>query len=231
MCSRHETQQLAIDITIDRVALKFWSAMLLIGLVLSVGLISAASSPMVRGHPVLLTRNRLAIKHYLDAVEGWIVRMDDIGRQLDALDRNVSSVVSPTVSTTPPPLTATLRLTTPLPTRIDLPTEKSLPALGQPASLPSSLYEHAQQAERAMQVLRTMDLDMQRIETPAALSGLHALALTTLHYFAQWSTVVLDAISAPSPNNLAAIQPARSTALASFEVWRSALTAQLDPTP
>ena len=39
------------------------------------GALGLASSPIVAGHPVLLTPERLAIKTYLDTADVWIQRL------------------------------------------------------------------------------------------------------------------------------------------------------------
>ncbi len=224
----HEPSPPMIEITISRTALRLCCAAVPIGLFILLSVIGAAASPMVDGHPVILTRERLAIRQYLDAADDWIQRMDDIMGRLDVLVP--ASALTPTGSfTVAPPSSAisiTLAPTGSLPSHIALPPQTQLPVLSRPSSRPGSLYDRAQQAERAMQDLQAIDLEWQHIETPAALSGLHALANDTLQALAQWATQVIETIDAPSPDSLAAIQSARQAALTSLETLRRALATQ-----
>lgn len=118
-----------------------------------------------------------------------------------------------------------------MPTHLDLPPQVPLPTLEPPASQPSNLYDRAHQAEQATQDLQAIDRELQRSEVPAGVSGLHTLATATLQDFATWSVAVLEAIGAPSADDLAAVQPARQTALNSLSDLQTALELSQEPNP
>jgi hypothetical protein len=60
-----------ISITLQPVTLRLGAALITAALLLVVGGLGIASSPIVNGHPVLLSPERLALKTYLDAATGW----------------------------------------------------------------------------------------------------------------------------------------------------------------
>jgi hypothetical protein len=234
MNPRTESSRPLIDITIDVGAIRWWVVIVSLGLVVILGVIGAAVSPMVGGHPVILTRERLAIKSYLDAANDWIVRFDSVARRFDEIEPVTSStpsVAQASVLTQASHISMAIVTTSSLPTHIDLPPQTPLPALQPPLSQPSNLYDRARQAEQATQDLQAIDQEMQRSEVPAGLNGLHALATATLQDFAVWSAAVLDAIGAPSADNLAAIQPARQAALDSLTRLQTAIELSKEPTP
>ncbi len=234
MNPRTESSRPVIDITIDIDAVRGWVVSLSLGVVMLLGLIGAAVSPIVDGHPVILTRERLAIKSYLDAVEDWLTRFEDIAMRLNKLEPTVMSVPSAASAITPMHslgISTTAVATASLPTHIDLPPQVPLPTLQPPVNQLSNLYDRAHQAEQATQDLQAIDHVMQSIEVPTSLNGLHTLAMTTLQDFAAWSSTVLDAIGAPSADNLAAIQPARQGALDSLSAVRNLIKLQPEVTP
>ena len=161
-----------IEITISRAALRLCCAAVPIGLFILLSVIGASASPMVEGHPVILTRERLAIQHYLGAADDWLRRMDDIMGRLDVLVPTLA--LTPTGPVTVAPASSavsiTLAPTGSLPSYVALPPQTPLPVLSRLASQPGSLYDRAQQAERAVQDLQAIDREWQHIEAPAALS-------------------------------------------------------------
>ena len=213
-----------LDITLSAATLRVGLLIVGLTLVLGLGLIGAVSSPIVNGHPVLLTRERLAIKRYLDAAADWSVRLGDVAHQFDGL------FVAPLITGTSP-LTPTQAVsisaegvpTTTLPTAVPLPPQTPLVFPAKPASQPVGLYDRAHTAEQAVRDLQTIDTEQQRIEIPAALSGLHTLAQAALQATARWAAALLDDIGAPSPANQAAVESERQAALEALTAFRDAL--------
>lgn len=221
-----------IDITIAPNMIRLWSALGLIAVLISLGLIGAAASPIVDGHPVVLTRDRLAIKHYLEAADRWSVRLDDIALRFDALGPSMTPsapITSTGALTVALPVSLTLSTTSTL--SMPLPIESPLPSLYQPASQPLSLYDRAQQAEQAITDLQTIEAEMQRIAVPPALSGLHARAQSTLQEFARWSAALLDHVGAPSSDTAATVQTARDAAGMAWQSFKAALATQRGTAP
>jgi len=213
-----------LDITLSASTLRV--GMLLVGLTLvfGLGLIGVVSSPVVHGHPVLLTRERLAIKRYLDAAADWSVRLGDVTRQFDGLFVATSlTPASPLTLTKPVSISAASVPTTTLPTAVPLPPQTPLTFPANSASQPVGLYDRAHAAEQAVRELQAIETEQQRIEIPAALSGLHTLAQTALQATARWAAALLDDIGAPSPANQAAVESERQTALAALTAFRDAL--------
>ena len=89
-----------IEITISRTALRRCLVVVPLGLLLLLGVIGAAVSPLVNGHPVLLTRERLALKHYLEEAQGWIQRLDELVVRLDTLSPTSIAAATKCVTTT-----------------------------------------------------------------------------------------------------------------------------------
>ncbi len=213
-----------LDITLSASTLRAGLVIVGLSLVLGLGLVGAVSSPVVHGHPVLLTRERLAIKRYLDAASSWSVRLDDVARQFDGLFvAPLITGASPLTPTEPVSISAASVPTTTLPTAIPLPPQAPLAFPAKPASQPIGLYDRAHAAEQAVHALQTIETEQQRIEIPAALSGLHTLAQTALQATARWAAALLDEIGAPSPANQAAVENERQTALAALTAFRDAL--------
>ena len=170
-----------LDITLSASTLRAGLLIVGLGLVLGLGLIGAVSSPIVHGHPVLLTRERLAIKRYLDAAADWSVRLGDVARQFDGLFvAPMITPASPLTPTQPISISAASVPTTTLPTAVPLPPQTPLAFPAKPASQPVGLYDRAHAAEQAVRELQTIETEQQRIEIPAALSGLHTLAQSGL---------------------------------------------------
>jgi hypothetical protein len=213
-----------LDITLSASTLRMGLVIVGLILVLGLGLIGAVSSPVVHGHPVLLTRERLAIKRYLDAAADWSVRLGDVAHQFDGL--SVAPALTPTMTLTPTqPVSISVAAvpTTTLPTAVPLPPQTPLSFPAKPASQPVGLYDRAHAAEQAVRELQAIDTEQQRIEIPAALSGLHTLAQTALQTTARWAAALLDDIGAPSPANQAAVESERQAALAALTAFRDAL--------
>src|SRR5512143_3605737 len=96
----NETSHPLIEITISRTALRRCVVVVPLGLLLLLGVIGAAVSPLANGHPVLLTRERLALEHYLDVAQDWIQRLDEIAVRLDALGPAPIAVATEVLTTT-----------------------------------------------------------------------------------------------------------------------------------
>ncbi len=212
-----------IRITLQATTVRVGVALIASAVLLSLGALGLASSPIVGGHPVLLTPERLAIKTYLDAADAWIQRLTAIDQQLALMA--VGAAVAPqspptsTVITASPMVTgAALALT--------VPPALPLPTLAPPLSWPDNLYDRAQQADRLVADLATLDRDQQQLDVPPALSALHTLARATVHAYGQWSLAALDVIGAPVPSNVAALQTRRAAAQAALADFRAALEAQ-----
>ena len=206
-----------IDVTISFSALRVWVVVTIAAVLLAILLVGVIASPIVNGHPVVLTRERLAIKHYLDTAHGWTLRLEDIARRFDALGP------APFAGAAPAAPTAATALT--------LPAETPLASPYPPASQALNLYERAQQAEQAIKDVQAIDVEQQRIETPPALSGLHTLASDTLQAYIHWSAALLDHIGAPSTDSLTALQAEREAALSALAEFKAALQAQGDNAP
>jgi hypothetical protein len=213
-----------LDITLSASTLRAGLLIVGLGLVLGLGLIGVVSSPVINGHPVLLTRERLAIKRYLDAAGDWSVRLGDVAHQFDGLFvAPALTPASPLTPTQPISISAASVPTTTLPTAVPLPPQTPLAFPAKPASQPVGLYDRAHAAEQAVGELQTIETEQQRIEIPAALSGLHTLAQAALQTTARWAAALLDDIGAPSPANQAAVESERQTALAALTAFRDAL--------
>lgn len=220
-----DTPPPTIDITLTPHWLRVWGILGLFAALVVLGLIGAAASPRVDGQPVILTRERLAIKRYLDAADHWSQQFDDMALRFDALGPTALTSVPITMTgALTVSLPASLTLSTPV--SLSLPTEALLPAPYPPASQPVNLYDRAQRAEQAITDLQAIEVDLQRIEVPPALGGLHALAQTTLQEFARWSAALLDHLGAPSTATVAAFQSAREAAGVAWQSFRAALQAQ-----
>ncbi len=220
-----DTPPPTIDITLTPHWLRVWGILGLFAALVVLGLIGAAASPLDDGQPVILTRERLAIKHYLDAANQWSQQLDTMALRFDALGpMALTSVPITTTGALTVSLPASLTLSTPV--SLSLPTEAPLPAPYPPASQPVNLYDRAQRAEQAIADLQAIEVEMQRSEVPPALSGLHALAQTTLQEFARWSAALLDHLGAPSTATVAAFQSAREAAGVAWQSFRAALQAQ-----
>jgi hypothetical protein len=214
-----------IEITISRTALRRCLVVVPLGLLLLLGAIGAVTSPLVNGHPVILTRERLALQYYLDEAQGWIQRLDDIAARLDALSP-VSIATANTIVTNTSVISITRIPTGSLPAQINLPTQSSLAAFTTPASQPTNLFDRAQAAERVIQDLQALERDLQQIEPPVALTGLQDIAAEAVQAFATWSTQVMDAMGAPTSETIAAAQVSRQTALGTLGMLRQALAQQ-----
>jgi hypothetical protein len=214
-----------IEITISRTALRRCLVVVPLGLLLLLGAIGAVTSPLVNGHPVIFTRERLALQYYLDEAQRWIQRLDDIAARLDALSpvsiATANNVVTNTavISITPVP-------TGSLPAQINLPVQAPLAAFTTPANQPTNLFDRAQAAEQVIQELQALERDLQQIETPVAFTGLQDIAAETVQAFAAWSSQVMDAMGAPTSDTIAAVQVSRQTALITLETLRQTLAQQ-----
>jgi hypothetical protein len=220
-----------IDVTISFRALRVWGTVAILLAALSLMFIGLLASPIVDGHPVVLTRERLAIKHYLETAQDWAARLEHITERFDALGPTPASTV-PVIHLA---VTGATALTITLPatntTQINLPAETPLASPYRPASQVTNLYDRAQQAEQTILDLQAIDVELQQIETPPALSGLHTLASDALQAYARWSAALLDHIGAPSADSIAAFQAARDEALSALAAFKAALQAQGDRAP
>jgi len=212
-----------IHITLQPATVRVGMTLIASAVLLGLGALGQASSPIVAGHPVLLSPERLAIKTYLDAASQWVQRLDTIDQQLAMIE--VGATVAPKS-----PLTSTVITVSPHITGaalvITVPPAIPLPTLAPPLSWPDNLYDRAQQADQLVADLATLDSDQQRLEVPPALNALHTLARATVQAFGQWSLAALDVIGAPVPANIAALQTSRAAAEAALTDFRSALETQ-----
>jgi hypothetical protein len=220
-----------IDVTISFKALRVWGTLAILLALLILMFIGVLASPIVAGHPVVLTRERLAIKHYLETACDWAERLERIAQRFDALGPMPAS----TLPVSDPPITGATVLTITLPststTQITLPVETPLASPYRPASQATNLYDRAQQTEQTIADLQALDAERQQIETPPALSGLHTLASDALQAYARWSAALLDHIGAPSADSINAFQAARDEALSALAAFKDALQAQGDRAP
>ncbi len=226
----NETSQPWIEITLSRTSLRRCAVIISLGLSLLTGAIGLAVSPLVDGHPVILTPERLAFKHHLDVMQGWIQSLETIAVRLDALSP-VGSTTASGVQTSPSTILPPSILTGSLPSQVSLPSQASLSIFNPPNRRPSNLFDRAQEAEDAIQALQAIDRDTQQIETPAAFTRLHAIAVEAVQGFAHWSTQVMDTIGAPTSDSIAAAQTAREAALIALDNLRQALARQQGTQP
>ena len=224
------TSRPLIEITISRTALRCCLVVVPLGLLLLLGVIGATVSPLVNGHPVLLTRERLALKHYLEEAQGWIQRLDELVVRLDTLSPT-SIAANTEVLTSTSTLSATLVPTGSLPVKVTLPSQAPLSAFTTPASQPANLFDRVHAAEQVIQELQALERDLQQIEPPVALTGLQELSTATLQAFATWSTQVMDTIATPDSDAITAAQASRQSALAALDSLRQALTQQQGSQP
>lgn len=221
----NETSHSLIEITISRTALRRCLVIVPLGLLFLLGVIGAAISPLANGHPVILSRERLALKIYLEEAQDWIKRLEEITVRIDNLSPSPSAIAT-TVLTTTSALSVTLVPTGSLPAQVTLPSQTRLSAFHTPASQPSNLFDRAQAAEHVIQQLQALERDLQQVETPAAFNGLQGIATETVQAFTAWSAQVTDAIGAPTSDTIAAAQVSRQTAMITLEALRQALARQ-----
>ena len=212
-----------ISITLQPIALRLGAALITAAIFLVVGGLGIVSSPIVNGHPVLLSPERLALKTYLDMATVWQQRFTGIDQQLSLIETppSVSSagLLTATVITASPIVTSA-------PLVITVPPAIPLPTLAAPSSWPDNLYDRAQQADRLVADLAALDADQQQIAVPPALNALHTLARATLQAFANWSTAALDVIGAPTRDNLIVLQSRREAAHLALGQFYQALETQ-----
>ena len=221
----HTVNQTGIrsSITLQPIALRLGAALITSVVLLLFGGLGIASSPIVNGHPVLLSPERLALKTYLDTANVWLQRFTEIDQQLALIEtpQFVSSATAPTATV----ITASPIMTS-APLVITVPPAIPLPTLAAPISWPDNLYDRAQQADRLVADLAALDADQQQIAVPPALNALHTLARATLQAFANWSTAALDVIGAPTRDNLIVLQSRREAAHLALGQFYQALETQ-----
>jgi hypothetical protein len=221
----NEASRPMVEITISRTALHRCLVIIPLSLLLLLGVIGVAIGPLVNGHPVILTRERLALKRYQDEAQSWIQRFDDIAVRLDTLSP-VPIVTANNVVTNTSAISLTQIPTGSLPSQVNLPAQAPLSAFNIPANHPTNLFDRAQSAESVIRELQALERDLQQIETPVALTGLQELSTETVQAFATWSSQVIDAIGAPTSDTIAAVQVSRQTALITLETLRQTLAQQ-----
>lgn len=217
-----------ISITLQPITVRLSVALIAAVMLLIIGGLGIASSPIVDGHPVVLSPERLAIKTYLDAADVWLQRLVEIDQQLSLIE--VPSAISSSGVHTPTAITAS-PIVTGTPLVITVPPAIPLPTLLPPSSWPRNLYDRAQQADRLVADLAALDAEQQRVDVPPALSALHTIARSTSQAFARWSSAALQVIGAPTLDNTAHWQSSRKTAQATLADFRQALDAQRRETP
>ncbi len=221
----NETSHPLIEITISRTALRRCLVIVPLGLLFLLDVIGAAISPLANGHPVILTRERLALKHYLNEAQGWIQRFDDIAVRLDTLSPASIATANNAVTNTSV-ISLTVIATGSLPSQVSLPAQAPLAAFHTPASQPADLFDRVQAAQGIIQELQMLERDLQQIETPVALIGLQGLSSETVQAFAAWSTQGMNVIGAPSADAIATAQDSRTAALNALDTLRRALARQ-----
>jgi hypothetical protein len=221
----NETSRPLVEITISRTVLRRCVVVVLLSLLLLLGVIGAAVSPLINGHPVLLTRDRLALTSYLVEAQSWIQRLDDIAMRLDTLGA-VPIATANTVVANTSVISITRIPTGSLPAQINLPAQIPLAAFTTPANQPTNLFDRAQAAEQVIQDLQALERDLKQIAPPVAFTGLQELSTETVQAFAIWSTQVMDAIGAPTSDTIAAAQTSRQSALATLDTLRQTLAQQ-----
>jgi hypothetical protein len=221
----NEASRPMVEITISRTALHRCRVIIPLSLLLLLGVIGAAISPLVNGHPVILTRERLVLKHYQDEAQSWIQRFDDIAVRLDTLSPAPIATANNVVTNTSA-VSLTQIPTGSLPSQVNLPSQAPLAVFNTPARQPTNLFDRAQAAEQVIQDLQALERDLQQIETPVAFTGLQDIVAETVQAFAAWSTQAMDAIGAPTSETIAAVQVSRETALISLETLRQTLAQQ-----
>lgn len=226
----NETSQPWIEITFSRTALHRYAAILPLSLILVLGMLGATVSPLVNGHPVLLTRERLAILRYLESAQRWVQQLDEMAARLEALSSEPTAT-SNNVSTNAAVISITSVPTGSLPSKVDLPAQAALSAFTAPTGRPDNLFDRAQAAEHIIQDLQAIDHDLQQIEPPVALTGLHTLAKETVEGFASWASQVTDTIGPSTSDSIAAAQAARQAASITLENLRQALARQQGTQP
>jgi hypothetical protein len=226
----NEASRPMIEITISRTTLHRGLVGVPLGLLLLLGVIGAAISPLVNGHPAILTRERLALKHYQDEAQNWLQRFDDIAVRLETLSPAPIATANNVVTNTSA-ISLTHIPTGSLPSQVDLPVQAPLSSFNRPVSQPTNLFDRAQAAEHVIQDLQALERDLQQIETPVAFMGLQDIATETMQVFAAWSSQVMDAIGAPTSETIAAAQVSRQSALTALETLRQTLTQQQGTQP
>ncbi len=181
----NETSLPLIEITISRTALRRCVVVVPLGFLLLLGVIGAAVSPLVNGHPVILTRERLALEHSFEEAQGWIQRFDDIAMRLDALGL-ASIAMTNNVVTNTSAISLRQAPTGSLPSQVNLPLQAPLSAFTTPASQPVNLFDRAQATEHVIQEFQALERDLQQIETPVTFNGLLGLSTETMQAFATW---------------------------------------------
>ncbi len=230
MSQSNETSHPLIEITISRTTLRRCLVVVPLSFLLLLGVIGAAASPMVNGHPVLLTRERLALKHYLEEAQGWIQRFDDIAAHLDTLSPALMATDDNVVTNTSA-ISLTQIPTGTLSAQVDLPSQAPLSSYNAPVSQPTNLFDRAHAAEQVIQDLQMLERDLQQIETPVAFNGLQEIFTETVQTFATWSSQVMDAIGAPTPDTIAATQATRQAALMTLNNLRRSVARQQGTQP
>jgi hypothetical protein len=219
------TSRPLIEITISRTVLRRCLLVVPLGLLLLLGVIGAAVSPLVNGHPVILTRERQALKYYLEEAQGWIQRLDELVVRLDTLSpTSIAAANSSVISTSA--ISITRMPTGSLPSQVNLVSQAPLSAYNTPASQPANLFVRVQSAESIIQELQALERDLQQIEPPVVLIGLQELSTATLQAFATWSTQVMNTIATPTSDAITAAQTSRQSALAALATLRQTLVQQ-----
>jgi hypothetical protein len=226
----NDNPQPLIEITISRTVLRRWAVIMPLSLILVIGMIGATVSPLVNGHPAILTRERLAVMRYLGSAQSWLQRLDAIAMRLEALSSEPSATANNAYANTAE-ISITSIPTGSLPSKVDLPAQVPLSAFNAPAGRSDDLFDRAQAAEHIIQELHAIERDMQQIETPVAFTGFHTLAIETVQAFASWSTQVANTIGAPTSDSIIAAQAARQAALITLNNLRQALARQQGTQP
>ena len=89
-----------ISITLQPITLRLGAAFITSVVLLLIEGLGVTSSPIVNGHPVLLSPERLALKTNLDTANVWLQRFTEIDQQLALIEtpQFVSSATAPTAT-------------------------------------------------------------------------------------------------------------------------------------
>ena len=143
-----------------------------------------------QGHPLLLTRENLALKRYLERAVRWSREMGQAQQQLAGI----------------------------------------LPAAGAAVSAPADLYRRAQITREQREHLAETVRQIERDDTPAALRGLHALAVQAGTAHTAYAGAALELVAMPDVQRRDALASRQAQARDSLLALRQALAQQTGQT-
>jgi len=163
-------------------------------------LVGIAASPRnAEGRPLLLSPERRAILRYRRLVGNWAGRLEEVAARCDRL--------------------------TPVQSGEDREGSGELPTPPVPASIPGDLYGKAHQAQEALEVATTLQVEVERARVPATMVGLHGLVTAAVEAHVEWAGAVLSYVGAPGPVQVERLTELRRVALEALGLLREALDA------